>query len=391
SYPSPALVWLATLLELLRTNVDRAAQLVGVLCALATVFLSTRFDTDRIAGVIPALLLVSSGAVAAAGASGTEWPIAMFALAASFVALEHGRGRVAAVALALLVTSRPEGIFAAAALFVLAVMRRLRGPAALERGPAPSPLVFVPAVAALGAAHALGASLLGDARAVLELKPAAVSHGAAQGVDFLIETVTPALLVFPIVAFLRRGLSAVGARALVVTIVWVAAVIAGGGGPYAFHLAFAPALPIAFIAIQQGMARALDTYRRSMERLVWVSVSIALFGSLLASRFPGDLGRFPFEKRQERLYAAHAAAPIGRAPLLGRAGLHSEIRLVERLRRVGSFLGSRLPEEATVLSPWPGILQWRMRARVIDAFGRIAPDGTPARRWSPEPGPIDLG
>jgi len=392
SYPSPLLVLLSAALELLGVTVDRVAQVVGLLCALATVYLSTRFDTDRIAGVVPALLLVASGAVAAAGASGTEWPIAMFALVLAFVALEHGRASFSAIGLVMLVTVRPEGLFAAAALALMNWTRRRRGSAPLERHRPPRMWVFLPALAALAGAHAAGAPLLRDALGMLAVDGSAARHGAAQLLDLWVVTVTPALLVFPLVALARGSLSAVGARALIVTGVWTVAAIAGGGGPSTYGLAFAPALPIAFIAIQQGMARALDTYRRSMERLVWVSLAVTLVPGVASSRFPGDLGPLRVGHVQERVYRANAAVPPGRSPLLGRAALYSEVRLTRGLREIGALLGRRLTPDTTVLSPWPGVLQWEMDARVVDVFGRTAPltPGRDVRRWSPEPGGVDV-
>lgn len=392
SYPSPLLVVVAAALEVLGVTVDRMVQVIGLLCALTTVYLSTRFDTDRIAGVVPALLLVASGAVAAAGASGTEWAIAMFALALAFVALEHGRARFSCVGLVLLVTVRPEGVFAAAALALMNWTRQRRGAAPLERHRPPGMWVFLPAVAALGLAHLAGAPLLGDALGMLAFDASAARHALAQLVDLWIVTVTPVLLVFPIVALLRGSLSAVGTRALIVTGVWVAAAVAGGGGPATYGLAFAPALPIAFIAIQQGIARALDTYRRSMERLVWICLAVSLAAGVVSSRFPGDLGPVHVGSVQERLYRPNAAVPPGRSLLLGRAALYSEVRLTRGLREIGALLGRRLTPDTTVLSPWPGVLQWEMDARVIDVFGRTAPlvAGEPRRRWSPEPGAVDV-
>ena len=387
SYPSPLLVWIAAGAEFLSLNVDRAVQVVGLLCALATVFLSTRFDTDRIAGVIPALLLVSSGAIAAAGASGTEWPIAMLALVMSFVALEHGRSRIAALGLVLLVLSRPEGIVCAAYLGLQTLARHLRKRPVDHR---PSLLVFLPAAGAVFMAHAAGSSLVPDVMGLLQWSGDRTAHGFAQLRDFALATTTPALLVFPLVGLLRGGLTSTGQRCLFLTLVWCVATAGNGGGPAAFDIAFTPALPIAFIAIQQGMARVLDTYRKNMERLVWVSLGLAILGSLFASRFPGDLGRLKIKDLHERAFATAAEAPFGRRPVVGRVSLFSEIRLVSDLRRIGAFLDARLPAGTSILSPWPGVLAFTSKLHVIDAFGRTAPlPGREQRGWTPEPGVFD--
>ncbi len=387
SYPSPLVVWIAASAELLSLNVDRAVQVIGLLCALGTVFLSTRFDTDRIAGVIPALLLVSSGAIAAAGASGTEWPIAMLALVMSFVALEHGRSRSATFSLVLLVLARPEGIVCAAFLGLQTLARHVRK-VPLDRRP--SLLVFLPAAGAVWIAHAVGASLVPDLVTLLHWDGERTGHGLAQLRDFVLSTVTPLLLLFPIVGLFRGGLTSTGQRCLFLTFVWCTATVGSGGGPAAFDIAFTPALPIAFIAIQQGMARVLDTYRKNMERLVWATLSIAILGSLFSSRFPGDLGPLKIQEVHEKAFAASATPPFGRQAVIGRASLFSEIQLVSDLRGIGTFLGSRLPETASILSPWPGVLGHTSGIRVIDAFGRTASlPGQERRSWTPEPGVFD--
>lgn len=387
SYPSPLLVWFAALLRLLSTNVERAVQLFGVLGALATVFLSTRFDTDRIAGVIPALLLVSSGAVAATGASGTEWPFAMVALATSFVALEHGRARFAAIGLTMLVLSSAPGVIAGLALAAQTLVRRLRK----VPGDPGAPLwPFAVAAAAFAGAVIAGSALGPELQLMARFEAAVRAQGLLQLRDHLVSTVTPVLLVFPLYGLVRGGLSAQGRRALTLTIVWCVAVALRGGGPAPFAIAFAPALPLAFMAIQQGMARVLDTYRRSMEQLVWASLAVAITGALLASRFPGNFGRFELRGAHERAFAMEAAPTFGDGEILGRASLYSEIRRGVQMREIADFLGQRLPAETTVLSPWPGTLLRRSGLTVLDAFGRAtALPGKERAPWTPLPGVFD--
>ena len=387
SYPSPLLVWLAALLRALSMNVERAVQLIGVMCTLATVFLSTRFDRDRIAGVIPALLLVSSGTIAAAGASGTEWPLAMFALTLSFVALEHRRARFAAFGLGMLVLSSPAGVAASAILGAQTLLRRLR-PAP---GDEPAPLrPFAFAGIAFAAAHIAGSALTPGLVAMASLDAGSVGQGSRQLLDHLVATATPALLVFPALVFLRGRLSPLGRRALGLTFSWCILVVLGGGGPSQYGLAFAPALPVAFMAIQQGMARLLDTYRRSMERLVWASLAVAIGAGVLASRFPGDFGRFTLRRAHERAFATRAAGSFGDVDVVGRSSLYSEIRLTVFLREVADYLGERLPAGTTILSPWPGTLGRRTDLVVIDAFGRAAAlPGKERAPWAPLPGEFD--
>lgn len=388
SYPSPLLVWLAALLQLLSTNVERAAQLIGVMCALATVFLSTRFDRDRIAGVIPALLLVSSGTIAAAGASGTEWPLAMFALTLSFVALEHGRARFAAIGLGMLALSSPAGVATAVVLGIQTVIRRLR-PAP---GAAKAPLLpFAVAGLSVGAAHVAGSDLVPGLARMARLDGGFVEQGSLQLYDHLVATVTPLLLVFPVLVLLRGRLSPQGRRALGLTVAWCVFVVLGGGGPAPYGIAFAPALPVAFMAIQQGMARLLDTYLPSMERLVWASMTVAIAAGILASRFPGDFGRFALREAHERAFATRAAEPFAGSSIVGRSSLYAEIQLTAHLREVADFLDEHLPEGTTILSPWPGTLGRRTEGLVvIDAFGRAAALPGEARApWAPLPGGFD--
>ncbi|MFT5733661.1 MAG: hypothetical protein ACJA2W_000253 [Planctomycetota bacterium] len=405
SYPSPLLIWLSAGVEVMAAwirsswfTVTRIVQFIGVGCALGTVFLSTRFDTDRNAGVIPALLLVFSGAVAAAGASGTEWPIVMFLMAMAFVTLEHGRRRFASVSLMLLAIASPVGVVGVLTLALQTLIRALRARrrSATDRGTAspksPTLLVFLPAVVALTLVHRAGASLLPDLAAALQFEPYPVQHGIARLRDFIVITAAPVLLVFPLIALAMGELSSVGLRALTLGLILAATTaLMGGGDPDSFGIAFTPALAMLFIAIQQGMARALDTYRRSMERLVWVSIGSVLFVALFASRFPGDLGQIKVQRVQERVYDAHARRSPGGSLLLGRSALHSQIRLTEQLREVGSFLRTRLPEGSTIMTPWPGAIAYLSRHQVLDFFGRTTPlNGRRRTGWSPSPPIIDI-
>jgi uncharacterized membrane protein len=408
SYPSPLLIWISAFVEAVSAflegvyfPVTRSVQVIGISCALGTVFMSTRFDTERNVGVIPALLLVFSGAVAAAGASGTEWPIAMFLTAMAFVTLEHGRPRFASVSLMGLVLATPAGTIAAVTLAIQTLIRKLAyrrrnarqsdsvAPAvrasARRNVPvreAPSLLVFVPAGIALFLVDRSGASLLPHLSFALQFDAEVIQHGFERLRDFVVTTASPVLLIVPLIAMLLGELSAVGRRAFWLSIsMATATVLMGGGDPESFGIAFVPALGMSFIAIQQGMTRALDTYRRSMERGAWILIVLTILISLVASRFPGNLGQIRLERVQEKLYAASATPPVGGSSLLGRSALFNEIRLTERLREVGSFLRLRLPEGSTVMTPWPGALGYLSRRPVLDLFGRTTP--LPGKRLTP--------
>ncbi len=414
SYPSPLLIWLAAAFEAFAAvfkqgvfTLTRCVQMVGIACALCTVFLSTRFDTDRNAGVIPALLLVFSGAIAASGASGTEWPIVTFLLAMAFVTLEHGRPRFSSVSLLALVVASPVGVVCVLVLALQTLLRTLaqhrraaqdrqggvtgRSALGIESKP-PSLLVFLPAGVALALVHRSGASLLPDLAWALQFDPDTLQHGAQRLRDFVVVTASPVLLIFPLVALLLGELSGVGRRALILALVAAATTVAlGGGAPESFGIAFTPALAMSFIAIQQGMARALDTYRRSMERGVWLSIAVVIFVALFASRFPGDLGQIKVERVQERVYRAHAEPTYGGSELMGRSALFNEVRLVEQLREIGSFMRARLPEGSSIMTPWPGALAYLSRHQVLDLFGRTTPvPGQPRTPWSPNPPKVDI-
>ncbi|QDV09751.1 hypothetical protein Poly30_53100 [Planctomycetes bacterium Poly30] len=405
SYPSPLLIWLSALVEWLAAlserglffSVTRIIQMIGIACAMGTVFLSTRFDTDRNAGVIPALLLVFSGAVAAAGASGTEWPLVMFLTAMAFVTLEHGRRRFASASLMALMIASPVGVVCVTVLALQTLLRWLKVRRRASRGHAapsrrPTLWVFLPALIALGLVHRSGASLLHDLADALQFDSATLHQGLARLRDFVVVTASPILLAFPLVALVMGELSGVGRRALGLGLAAAATtVLLGGGAPESFDIAFTPALAMLFIAIQQGMARALDTYRRSMERLVWVSISFMIFVALFASRFPGDLGQIQVQRVQEKLYRAQATPAPGGSKLLGRSALFNEIRLTEQLREVGSFMRERLPEGSTVMSPWPGAIAYLSRHRVLDVFGRTtALPGHRRATWSLNPPEVDI-
>ena len=65
---------------------------------------------------------------------------------------------------------------------------------------------------------------------------------------------------------------------------------------------------------------------------------------------------------------------------LGRLGLDREIREVERLRSLGSFLRGRLGQPTTILSPWPGTVACYSRKRVQDMLARTEPESGGAPR-----------
>ncbi len=383
SYPSPILVLVSSAFEWLHLPVARGAQMCGILSVLATIWLCTRFDLTRILSVVSAVLLVSCGAVAAAGGSGTEWPIVMALGTAAFVALEKGRPLAAAVALALLTISTPVAVILVLALLAQTLIRaEVFGSTARAR----RALYFLPAAATLGLVELAGGSLLGGVERILTWSSADATAGLAHLRDFCVATVSPILLIYPLIALCTGELSPVGRRALVLVSVWCAATVLGGGGPETYDLGFVPALPFAFIAIQEGLRRALDTYKPSIEQLAWVSILLASLGSLAVNRFPGEPSKTGEPTVIEDLLASKATRwPIPH-PTLGRPSLYQEVRSTNQLREIGQFLSERLPEDATLLSPWPGAIGYLGRYQVIDLFGRTdALPGHDPAPWSPPP------
>ena len=239
SYPSPLLVLISSVFERLYLPVTRGVQVTGIVSVLATVWLCTRFDLTRILSVVSAVLLVSCGAVAAAGGSGTEWPIVMALATTAFVAVEKNRPFAAAISLALLAVSSAASVVLVAILFVQSLLRdELFGSPSRAR----RVLFFLPAAAALALAEWAGASLLHDLKRTFTWAPDDAAQGLAQLRDFLVSTVSPLLLIYPLVALFRRELSPVGRRALVIAVAWCAVTVLGGGGPLTFDLGFVPAL-----------------------------------------------------------------------------------------------------------------------------------------------------
>lgn len=374
SYPSPLWIGVAAIAEQLWWPATKIAQIVGVLCTLGTVALSTRFDTDRIAGVVPALLLVSCGALAVAGPSGTEWSLVTFLLVTAFVAQEHRRRTLLAVTVALLVAARPEGAVMAVALAIQALTARRRS---LLVCYVPAALTF----AVLTLAGALYPTRIAD---IFTPSTERVLQGLAAQWDFARTTFSPFLLVFPLVALLAGELSAIGRRALALAALWVLCIVLEGSGPWALQLAFVPALPLTFIAVEQGIARALDTYKPALERMSWFAIAVAMAGSVLAGRFPGDLGPLSLTTLYERWFTPTASPPQGHPRAIARNSLHNEITLTRDARRIGLFIRDRLPAETTILTAWPGAIGYLSRARVFDLHGRTTPIGdAPLQPWWP--------
>ena len=389
SYPSPLLIAIAALAERLYLPVTTFCQVAGILAMLATVGLSASFAVDRFAGVIPPLLLVTSGAIAGAAASGTELPfVALFAMGA-FVAFEHRRYRRLSAWLAGLALASPFGVVLAAALAALAQAERV---VPRRDGLPPVPLACFLPVAAIAASLLLlprpgAASAYGMFFASLSVDARILRTGLVYLQGVAVATATPFLLVVPLVFLALGRLSGAGTRALGLTLVWCACVLAQGGGALAASLAMAPALPLAFVAVQQGIVAALDTQRVYLERLSWSMLALAVAASALASKYPGDLGPLPTYAWHRAWMDAESVPPYGLQPVLGREAITEEIQLAASMRDFATFLRDHLDPGASVLTPWPGALGYLSGLRVIDLFGRtsVLPGQPPNPLWRPQP------
>ena len=358
SYPSLLWVGLSSLAERLYLPVTRITQIAGMAAALMTVRFSVMFDKDRISSIIPALLLVTSGAFAAAAPSGLETSLVAFLLTAAFVSFERGRRSTFSIALFFLVLARPEGALAIVLFALFAIRDRLRA----ERDPAQEmPLgAFLPALLAtavlLWIPNSSGQSLYGTWIAtLLSFDAVRASQGLGYLSDLFATAITPVLVVFPILAWITGRLTRTGRRALVWAVAWMVIVTLQGGGLQPFSVALVPALPLLAIAIQQGILAALDTDLKVMEKVSWAALMFTCLLGIMATKSPVSLKRFQGALPiLDWLSAGKGPKPLGGQQVLGMASITSELDRTIKLRNLGLFLRANVPSELTLLSPYSG-------------------------------------
>lgn len=370
AHASPLLVAVATLAERLYLPVNRFVQIVGVMAALLTVAASARFATDRSAGVIPALLLVTSGSFAAAAASGTEYPLLAFAVTLCFVARERGRATPFSLGLALLVASSVEGMLLAVLFGLFAALER-RGPA---RTRAAIPVwTLLPAVA-LGAALMLGPDGQGGRLYLDRLKELLTTQRLADGwnyqLDFLITSITPLLLVYPLVALCLGRLSGEAQRGLLLTLAWCGLIALRGGGPRPFAIAMVPILPLLTITVQFGVIAGLDSRRRGLEPLSWAALLLIALASGLASKSTSNLSQ-----HKAWLEDSLAEPGLSRGRLRGRPSLQEELVATNELRDLGRYLFEKVDPSLSLLTPWSGVLGYLSGRTILDLDGRRTTPG----------------
>jgi len=375
SYPSFLwTLWIAVA-ERLQLSPNTWAQWTGIASALATVALAARFHVDRIASLMGPMLLVVSGGLAASAACGTETALLALLVIASFLAYERAWTGRLALLLVLLCLTRPEGAWIAGGL---AALRLVGGKGTGSDAPRPGWIAFLPPVLALGALalvrHSTSGELLSPTTmGLVSPAPGQWSEGLRYVRDFVVSSVTPIALVFPLGYLVRGKLSSSGRHALFLTAVWTAGVLLTGGDSLPFYEAMVPALPLLCHAVQEGLTVTLDSdhwYLRRPGVLVFV---LALFFSGIASTFPVDRGPIPTEALQLAWMRPTTSARPCFEESLGRTGLAEEIRMTERARGIGLFMRDSLEPGATILTPWPGAIGYLSRLRVLDLLGRVTP------------------
>jgi len=368
AYPSPLWVAISAFGQRAYLGVSTFSQTIGILCALSTMVTLSWFRRERAAGLIAPLLLVSSGAQAAAAASGTE--NALFALSAiyAFLALEKSYKKQLAIALVVLCATRPEGVVFVIGLGVLALFKD-RTDSVVKRL-----LPFLPALIWLCLIPLLRHASNGQWLSPTGLDMMSVtSERASQGLQFVLvfarSQVAPLLVLVPIAFAVTGKLPAFGGRCLFLAALWTAVVIARGGLSLPFAQIMLPALPFLFLAVQAAMFAALDRVG-IIRKAALTSLTVALVLSGLASRTPSDLGPIPLRSVYKNWFEPGVPAKYQSRGHLGRTGLADEIRDTRRLRSIALFLRDNLEPTDTVLTPWPGSAGYLSRLEIFDLLGR---------------------
>ena len=381
SYSSPLWIAIAAVIERaaatrigdqFQISVNVMVQGVSVLAALLTVVLSAQFRGDRAAGLIAPLLLVSCGCFAAAAANGIETTLFALFVTVSFWAFERRLGNRLGLAMTLLCLTRPEGIYVVAGLLLLRFVGFRRDEPRPSIRPFAAPVLTIAAAAFLRW-RATGTILPPSCYALVHPRAGQLAEGMEWLGDSLRTAISLVLLVYALVACARGRISGMGARALALAAILVVGIVPEGRAPLPFAEALVPALPLAFLAVQEGMIESLDGPSVLARRLALSSLFAALFVTALVSRHPADLGPLPLESWHERWMRSRGSARFGYRQPLGRLGLEEEIDSTIRMRGLGIFLRDFLDPGSSVLTAWPGSIGYLSRLRVVDLLGRASP------------------
>ncbi|MCH2106565.1 MAG: hypothetical protein MK291_07995 [Planctomycetes bacterium] len=392
SYPSFLWVLVSYSLQRLYLSINFWSQVVGAACALATMFLSSRFHSDRVASLVAPLLLAMSGSYAAASLSGTETALVALCFTAAFVANERGWSWTFGLSLALAGLARSE------AWVLTPLFFSLRLTPWLKHGPGRGPnlrayLIPILSFAALALLRRwLGGDFLSSYTAgLLTFEQSSLSGVWAALRDFLISSVSPGLLVYSLWYLLRKRLSSTGRRALFIGACWTLFAATREAESLPFNESMVPALPLLLIAVQEGLINALNSPRVWVRQLAWSSFFTTGLLTILVSRPPQNIGSIPLAKHQYSWLEPSQEAQLDARGWLGRQGLVDEIEKTQYLRAMGLFLRENVDANVTVLTPWPGAIGYLSRMDVRDLRGRATslPGEERLRAWR-RPGRTDV-
>jgi hypothetical protein len=392
-YPSTPWVWVGALAVQIDVPPTLLSQVLGILCALGTLVVMAQFSPNRLVGLVAPVLIATSGSVCAAAASGTEAPLAMLLVATAFLAFERGWRALFLVALCLLLLARPEGALLALGFLALELADRPRDKDGRKRRSLVAAYAVALLVALVGAGlrRLQSGSFLSPSLAEL-LEPgsgARATLGLHYAWSFFVASGSGALIVLPVLALVLGTLPATGRRALVLFAMWTLVVVISGGDGAPFWNLLVPALPVHFLATQAAISAWIDR-RPNLAPLAWALLGTTMAATLLVSKVPGNFGPLPIESWLRAWMTPDAAlARVFDRPL-GRLGLMTEIREVERLRSAGIFLRDQVSAEATIGTFWPGAVGYLSHKQVVDLLGRTQPapagnerraGGRPERPW----------
>ncbi|MDG1501140.1 MAG: hypothetical protein P8R48_14390 [Planctomycetota bacterium] len=373
-----SLVWtlVAAAGEIWESSPIRITSALGILCALLTIVTVARLSRSRLVGVAATVLLVVSGPLAATAADGTEIALYTLLVAAGFLFFERRRSKWVGGCLTLLVLTKSIGIIWVLGFLIaeLSLRRKCVGKARLRLE-----FAFLPPVLAFVAFSlartSYGATFFApDLQALATVDGESIALGLSSLLALIRGTVAPALVLLPIVQLLRGKLGGTGRRALGLALLGATYVVLTGGANAPMHAVWVPILPLAYFAVQEALIASLD-HRPKLEGLAWAALSISCFGSVLASKIPGDLGPLPtrpllqaMARNDELSLEAHGAE------WSGRLAVSRDIWRAERLRAVGLFFRHSLgiAPDAVILTPWPGAIGYLSERTVVDLLGRTA-------------------
>jgi hypothetical protein len=292
SYPSALWVGLCAAAEFRQLSPIWTTRVVAILAALFAVVALAQFSTDRMAGLIAPMLLAASGSVAATGGSGTEHALVMSLVVLAVLAFERRARWWLAASLSLLVLARDEGIVVAAVLFALDWIDRPRdaeGRRTERLGRAWLLPLAVLALLHLWKLRSTGEFLSPTESSWGSYEPERWRVGAHYLASWLRSSGTAPLVGAAILFLVGGQLAPVGRRALIVALAWIAVVVLEGGDGLPFWIALAPALPAAFLAVQEAFTGWMDR-RPAAEVSIWILLLLCTGAALLASKSPSAIG-----------------------------------------------------------------------------------------------------